>query len=96
MPFVQNGNLPLATDPKLAWAQQNLEDKPVEINKAERRELLRIPGIGPKGADAILQARRVGKLRDLAALKKLGVMTTRVSPFILLDGKRPASQMAMF
>ncbi len=96
MPFVQNGNLPLATDPKLAWAQQNLEDKPLEINKAERRELLRIPGIGPKGADAILRARRVGKLRDLTSLRKLGVVTTRVAPFILLDGKRPASQIGMF
>ena len=96
MPFVEGDNLPLATDPKLAWAQQNLEGKPLEINKAERRELLRVPGIGPKGADAILRARRVGKLRDLTSLKKLGVVTTRVAPFILLDGKRPASQIAMF
>lgn len=96
MPFVQDGNLPLAADPKLAWAQQNLKGKPVEINKAERRELLRIPGIGPKGADAILQARRKGKLRDLTMLKKLGIVTTRVAPFILLDGKRPASQTPMF
>src|SRR5918996_3976781 len=88
MPFVQNGNLPLATDPKLAWAQQNLEGKPIEINKAERRELLRIPGIGPKGADAILRARRNGKLRDLTTLKRLGIVTKRVAPFILLDGRR--------
>jgi predicted DNA-binding helix-hairpin-helix protein len=96
MPFVQNGNLPLATDPKLAWAQQNLTGKPVEINKAERRELLRIPGIGPKGADAILQARRGGKLRDLATLKRLGIVTTRVAPFVLLDGRRPERQTVMF
>lgn len=96
MPFVQDGNLPLHTDPKLAWAQQNLQGQPIEINKAERRELLRIPGIGPKGADAILRARRGGKLRDLTALKKLGVVTTRVGPFILLDGKRAATQIAMF
>src|SRR5215213_7793573 len=96
MPFVQGGNLPLATDPKLAWAQQNLQGKPLEINKAERRELLRIPGIGPKGAESILRARRAGKLRDLAALKKLGIVTTRVAPFILLDGRRAESQMVMF
>jgi predicted DNA-binding helix-hairpin-helix protein len=96
MPFVQNGNLPLATDPKLAWAQQNLTGKPVEINKAERRELLRIPGIGPKGADAILRARRGGKLRDLATLKRLGIVTTRVAPFVLLDGRRPERQTVMF
>ena len=96
MPFVRDGNLPLATDPKLAWAQQNLQGKPLEINKAERRELLRIPGIGPKSADAILRARRVGRLRDLTTLKKLGIVTTRVAPFILLDGRRAASQLAMF
>lgn len=96
MPFVQDGNLPLKTDPKLAWAEQNLQGKPLEINKAERSELLRIPGIGPKGADAILRARRSGKLRDLTTLKKLGVVTTRVAPFILLDGRRAESQIAMF
>ena len=96
MPFVQNGNLPLATDPKLAWAQQNLQGKPLEINQAERRELLRIPGIGPKGADAILRARRAGKLKDLAALKKLGIVTTRVAPFVLLDGRRVDTQLSMF
>jgi len=96
MPFIQDGNLPLATDPKLAWAQQNLQEKPLEINKVERRELLRIPGIGPKGADAILQARRASKLRDLAALRKLGIVTTRIAPFVLLDGKRVDTQLKMF
>src|SRR5512133_3144691 len=39
MPFLQNGNLPLPTDPKLAWAQMNLSEKPVEINRADKREL---------------------------------------------------------
>lgn len=96
MPFVQDGNLPLATDPKLAWAQQNLQGKPLEINKAERRDLLRIPGIGPKGADAILRARRGGKLRDLTTLKRLGIVTTRVAPFILLDGRRSDQQLNLF
>ncbi len=96
MPFVQNGNLPLATDPKLAWAQQNLQGKPLEINQAEQSELLRIPGIGPKGADAILRARRAGKLKDLAALKKLGIVTARAAPFVVLDGRRPERQSVMF
>jgi len=96
MPFVQDGNLPLTTDPKLAWAQQNLKGRPLEINKAERRELLRIPGIGPKGADAILRARRIDTLRDLTTLKKLGIVTTRVAPFVLLDGRRMDTQLSMF
>jgi len=96
MPFTQNGNLPLPTDPKLAWAQQNLKEKPLEINKAERRELLRIPGIGPKHADAILQARRASKLRDLTALRKLGIVVARAAPFLLFDGRRSESQLTLF
>lgn len=96
MPFLQDGNLPLPTDPKMVWAQQNLKEKPLEINKAERRELLRIPGIGPKNADAILLARRAGKLRDVTALRRLGIVIARVAPFVLLDGKRADTQLVMF
>jgi len=96
MPFAQDGNLPLPTDPKLAWAQTNLTDRPLEINRAEKRDLLRIPGIGLKGADAILSARRMSRLRDLTSLRKLGIVVERAAPFLLLDGRRPASQLAMF
>ncbi len=96
MPFTQNGNLPLPTDPKLAWAQMNLSEKPLEINRADKRELLRVPGIGLKGVDAILSARRKGKLRDLSALRKMGIAVARAAPFLLLDGKRSASQLSMF
>ena len=96
MPFLQDGNLPLPMDPKMAWAQQNLKEKPLEINKADKRQLLRIPGIGPKNADAILLARRSSKLRDLNALRKLGVVVARVAPFVLFDGKRAEQQLVMF
>ena len=96
MPFTESANLPLHTDPKMAWAQQNLKESPIEINKAERRELLRIPGIGPKHADAILQARRAGRLRGLTALRKLGIVVARAAPFLLFDGRRAESQLAMF
>jgi predicted DNA-binding helix-hairpin-helix protein len=96
MPFTTDGNLPLPTDPKLAWAEQNLREKPVEINKAQRNELLRIPGIGPKSVDEILKARRTQKFRDLTALRKMGIIVARAAPFLLLDGRRPATQMALF
>lgn len=96
MPFTPEGNLPLSTDPKLAWAQVHLSERPLEINRAEKSQLLRVPGIGVSGAEAILSARRTGKLHDLASLHKLGVVVARAAPFILLDGKRPASQLAMF
>lgn len=93
MPFNQGGDLPRDKDPKLAWAQVNLLHQPIEINRAGRQELLRIPGIGLQGAMIILKNRRHHKLRLLADLKKLGVITKRAAPFILLDGKRPAFQM---
>ena len=96
LPFLQNGYLPLDIDPKIAWARQNLVDKPIEINRADRRELLRVPGIGPKGVDAILVARRKGTLRDLKDLKTLGVLVARAAPFVLLNGQRPNWQLSLW
>jgi len=96
MPFTKDGNLPLPTDPKIAWAQVNLSEQPLEINRAEKSQLLRVPGIGPKGANAILRARRTGRLRDLSMLKKLGVIAERAAPYVLLDGQRAPIQMTLF
>jgi predicted DNA-binding helix-hairpin-helix protein len=96
LPFTQVGRLPLELDPKLAWARENLRERPLEINRAERRDLLRVPGIGPKGVDAILQARRVGRLRDLRDLHRIGVLANRAAPFILLNGRQPAYQLSLF
>ena len=96
LPFASTGNLPLDVDPKVAWAQTNLAESPVEINRADRQTLLRVPGIGPKGVEAVLAARRRGKLRDLRDLRALGIITKRAAPYILLDGKQPARQLALF
>jgi predicted DNA-binding helix-hairpin-helix protein len=96
LPFAPNSNLPLNTDPKQGWAQLYLLHAPIEINKADKRELIRVPGIGLKGADAILDARRFGHLKDLSALKRLGVIAERAAPYVLLDGKKSALQMALF
>ncbi len=96
MPFDQSGNLPLATDPKVAWAQAELRENPVEVNRASRDELLRVPGVGPKGAQVIVQERRHNKLRDLQDLQAIGVQTKRMEPFVLVDGKRPLRQLRLF
>jgi len=95
LPFEGDGNLPLNTDPKLAWAQTNLAETPIEINRASRSQLLRVPGIGLKGVEAILSGRRQNKIRSLVELRKIGVNPTRAAPFILLDGKRPAYQLSL-
>jgi predicted DNA-binding helix-hairpin-helix protein len=96
LPFEGSGNLPLPSDPKLIWAKENLLNQPIEINKADRNHLLRVPGIGPKGVDSILKARRQGRIRDLATLRKLGIAAPdRAAPFVLMDGKRPAYQIPL-
>ena len=95
MPFTSAGNLPLDADPKLAWAKANLHDSPVEVNQASRNELLRVPGVGPKGATAIVMARSQSTLRHLQDLQAIGVQTKRLVPFVLLDGKRPLRQLRL-
>jgi predicted DNA-binding helix-hairpin-helix protein len=96
LPFSGDGNLPLHSDPKLAWAQQTLISRPVELNRADREQLLRVPGIGPQSADAILRARRQRTLRDLSDLRRLGIVTKRVAPYVLLNGRRPPQQLPLF
>ena len=95
MPFDQEGNLPLGIDPKLAWAEANLQYDPVELNKADRQELLRIPGIGPKHSYTIINARCKGRLSELNHLRQLGIATKRLAPYVLLDGKRPSYQLPL-
>ena len=96
LPFDPGGNLPLESDPKLAWAHRHLAHAPIELNTAARRDLLRVPGIGPKGADKLLRERRRGRLRELTDLRKLRIAAKRAAPFILLDGHRPARQLLLW
>ena len=87
----------LDLDPKRAWAERYLREAPVEIMTADRQQLLRVPGIGPKGADTILQARRQGRLTELSHLRQLNIRAPeQAAPYILLDGRKPAIQMILF
>ncbi len=96
MPFQPDGNLPLDIDPKLAWAREHLRAAPVELNRADRSELLRVPGIGPESARRIVEARRQGTLRSLHDLRQIGVKTKRLEPFVLLNGASPINQLPLF
>ena len=95
IPFDETGNLPIEKDPKLSWAQTNLRENPMEINQANRRDLLHIPGIGPRGVKAIVATRIHSKISNLEDLRKIGINTKRVAPFILLNGRRPSQQLAL-
>ncbi|SIQ25274.1 putative DNA modification/repair radical SAM protein [Rhizobium sp. RU20A] len=83
------GMLDLDIDPKLAWALVNRGRFPIDINRAEREMLLRVPGFGTKTVASILSARRFRRLR-LEDLKRLGVSLRKVQPFIVADGYTPA------
>lgn len=97
LPFAGDGNLRLDVDPKRAWADDHLLHAPVDVMRASRGELLRVPGIGPRGAEAILRARRQGRLTDLSHLRAIGVVgVERAAPYILLDGRRPPQQLPLF
>jgi len=75
-------------DPKCNWALRHPEFFPVEVNLAPYNALLRVPGIGVRGARRIIAARKTGSL-DFAGLKKLGVALKRARYFITCSGKRP-------
>jgi predicted DNA-binding helix-hairpin-helix protein len=92
LPFDADGQLSQEIDPKAAWAQAHPERFPIEVNAAPLPELLRIPGIGPTSAKAIVQARRQANLRELGDLRKLGARADRAAPFVTLGGHRPPHQ----
>ena len=82
----KNPNLDLEYDPKCTWALRHMELFPVEINKADREMLLRVPGIGVRSVYKIMAARRNGAL-DFEDLKKLGIVLKRARFFITCKGK---------
>ena len=87
--FDTQGNLPLALDPKVAWALAHPERFPVEVRTATRSELSRVPGIGPGSARRIVAERGHTTFRGLADLRRIGVVTARAAGFITLGGRRP-------
>ncbi|TPE53736.1 putative DNA modification/repair radical SAM protein [Amaricoccus solimangrovi] len=83
----EGGMLDLGIDPKLAWALRHRERFPVDVNRARRSELLRVPGLGIRVVDRILAARRHGALR-LADLARLTRNSRRPLPFIVTPDHR--------
>jgi putative DNA modification/repair radical SAM protein len=82
-------NLDLQLDPKLAWALRNRARFPVDVNRAPREALLRVPGLGVRNVERILSARRYARLR-LADLLRLRVPMKKVLPFIVAADHTPA------
>lgn len=84
------GMLRLDIDPKLAWALKFRGRFPVDVNRASRDMLLRVPGLGVKAVDAILAVRRWRRLR-LADVGRLTISLTKVRPFLVAEDWRPSA-----
>jgi len=74
-------DLDLEIDPKLSWALRHPEHFPVDINKADYTQILRIPGIGVKSAKLIVVSRKSGRL-NASILKRIGVVMKKAQYFI--------------
>jgi hypothetical protein len=84
-----HGMLDLHIDPKLAWALQHREFFPVDINRASSQQLLRVPGLGVRSVQRILQSRKQQRLR-LQDLKKWRISMPKVMPFISTFDHHPS------
>ncbi|QFY60739.1 putative DNA modification/repair radical SAM protein [Rhizobium grahamii] len=83
-----DGMLDLDLDPKLSWALRHRGEFPVDINKADRERLLRVPGFGTKTVKSLLSARRFRRLR-MDDLSRLGVSIKKVQAFIIVEDWSP-------
>jgi putative DNA modification/repair radical SAM protein len=88
MAGADGGMLDLGVDPKLAWALRHRDRFPVDVNKAPREMLLRVPGLGAKTVDKLLAARRHRSIRaeDLARLR---LSLPKLLPFLATADHRP-------
>ena len=86
--YEENGNLPLAVDPKVAWALAHPEQFPVDAASAPYDQLVRVPGVGPRSARRLVDERGRTVIRGLGDLRRFGVVTARAGGFLTLRGRR--------
>lgn len=86
------GMLDLDIDPKLAWALRHPERFPVDLNQAAKDMLLRVPGLGVRNVQRLLQARRHTRLR-VADLARLRAPMAKLLPFVQLADHHPRGQL---
>ena len=77
-----NGNLPLTVDPKEAWAMRNPDMFPIDINRASRFELLRVPGLGPVTVKRILQQRKTARIRRIEDVGQAGLRLEKAREYL--------------
>lgn len=78
----ENMHLDLEIDPKLSWALRNPHLFPVDVNTADYKTIIRIPGIGRQSAMKIIRARKFGRLHEYQ-LRKMGIAFNRARHFMV-------------
>ncbi|MHA1797486.1 MAG: putative DNA modification/repair radical SAM protein [Candidatus Helarchaeota archaeon] len=94
--FNESGFLSEKLDPKIIIASNNDYSYPVEINELNYRDLIKIPGIGPKSASRIVRFNSKFKITSRLQLKRMGVILKKAEPFIKINGKRQTKLMEFF
>jgi len=87
--FAGDGNLDLMVTPKVSIAMDNLGMFPVDVNTADMHTLLRVPGIGPKSAQRIVDNRRHHAIASWRDMRVLGVVENHARPFVVFPGNHP-------
>ncbi|MBN2271441.1 MAG: radical SAM protein [Sedimentisphaerales bacterium] len=80
--FENNDNLSLTTDPKEAWAVEHPEAFPIDVNRASKWDLLKIPGLGPITVKRILERRRQQSLRSIEDIGKVGTLLRKAAGYV--------------
>ena len=80
--FENNGNLSLQIDPKESWAINHPERFPVNVNKASKYELLRVPGFGLVTVNRILQMRKSGRLRKIEDVGRTSLRLEKAKKYL--------------
>ena len=80
--FDKSGNLSLETDPKEVWAKQHPDYFPVNINKASKYKLLRVPGLGLISVERILEQRKTSRIIAITDIGKTSVRLKKANEYI--------------
>ncbi len=81
--FDPQGRLSLDADPKEVWAQNHPEIFPLDVNRASRQELLRVPGLGPLTVSRILKQRAEARIRRLGDIGRVGVRLRKAGSYLI-------------
>ncbi len=85
IPLDKNGNLSLSKDPKEIWADSHPEVFPVMINKADKKTLLRVPGLGPDTVNGLLSIRKLGRITRPEDLGVKGKRLEKIKRYVIFE-----------